>query len=498
MDKDKINDIILDENTKKNLVVDVTPFFERPILKAIKLNQKNLFSDLYLELQEKIDLSKKQFLKISSLKDDITKDIFKKIKPKLSISKIIWKGPRMLAYTVNAIEPLWEVQRNTIDVRQLETIASEKTYPDLYRLPLLPKQKIKKFYKDNNEAIKKLYEEHNEDIKKWLSKWAKILIISGVTLTTLAFLIVWYKNYMQAEVTKAYTWLYALKWNKDPQSFKENARKLRSKFRILNLLFLPTKILWDNFIYSNSKIATAASAISGWEKISNIVFIAWSVWSDFENEIKDIQKWKKSDDTESFTFLSRFKFTEFLKKESRNIDEINAWLKDSIKQYSKIWDLWNPSLNEKLSQTLEAMIKLQQVLEYTIKNKQIILKALWDSSPVRYLILNQNKDELRANWWFPWSVITLELYKWSILNYDKKDIYYYDWHNVSFREPSPEWINVISPFWWLRDSNYMPSIKDSFEKINFFYEKWGWWSIDTIIWINQWIIEDILKTDLSI
>ena len=39
----------------------------------------------------------------------------------------------------------------------------------------------------------------------------------------------------------------------------------------------------------------------------------------------------------------------------------------------------------------------------------------------------------------------------------------------------------------------MPSIKDSFEKINFFYEKWGWWSIDTIIWINQWIIEDVLK-----
>jgi hypothetical protein len=153
---DKINDIIEPTEGNKNIVVDLTQFFEKSILKAIKLNQQNLFSDIYLELKEKIDLSKKKILKIKLFSNDDFRDVSKIEVPKNPLTQMLSKKKkRYLANPIMLIEPLIYKIRNSLDIRVLEIIPAEKTYPDIYALPLLPKQKIKKFYKNNHETIKK-------------------------------------------------------------------------------------------------------------------------------------------------------------------------------------------------------------------------------------------------------------------------------------------------------------------------------------------------------
>lgn len=67
----------------------------------------------------------------------------------------------------------------------------------------------------------------------------------------------------------------------------------------------------------------------------------------------------------------------------------------------------------------------------------MLLSMLGDEEPVRYIILNQNRDEIRANGGFPGSIISLTLYKGNILDMRKDDIYYYDWNLYPYKEIPP-------------------------------------------------------------
>lgn len=69
---------------------------------------------------------------------------------------------------------------------------------------------------------------------------------------------------------------------------------------------------------------------------------------------------------------------------------------------------------------------------------------LGDTLPQRYLILNQNQDELRANGGFPGSVITFSLYKGNIQDFRKDDVYYYDWNLFPYKEVPPPGLALLS------------------------------------------------------
>lgn len=66
-----------------------------------------------------------------------------------------------------------------------------------------------------------------------------------------------------------------------------------------------------------------------------------------------------------------------------------------------------------------------------------ILTMLGHDEPQRYMILNQNRDEIRANGGFPGSVITFTLYKGNVLDYRTDDVYYYDWNLYPYKEVPP-------------------------------------------------------------
>ena len=53
------------------------------------------------------------------------------------------------------------------------------------------------------------------------------------------------------------------------------------------------------------------------------------------------------------------------------------------------------------------------------------------------MVLNQNRDEIRANGGFPGSVITFTIFHGNIEDYRTDDVYYYDWNLYPFKEIPP-------------------------------------------------------------
>ena len=121
------------------------------------------------------------------------------------------------------------------------------------------------------------------------------------------------------------------------------------------------------------------------------------------------------------------------------------------------------------------------------------MRMLGDQKPERYMILNQNQDELRANGGFPGSILSFELYKGRLQKFEKHDVYDYDWKLYPYKETPPSGLEGYSGNFGIRDANYYPDFRDSMKKIGFFVEKAGFDSVDTMIAINQGIIIDLLK-----
>lgn len=118
---------------------------------------------------------------------------------------------------------------------------------------------------------------------------------------------------------------------------------------------------------------------------------------------------------------------------------------------------------------------------------------LGDDNPARYVVFNQNRDEIRANGGFPGTVISFTLYKGNILDYRKDDVYYYDWNLYPYKEQPPPGLTLMTDTYGLRDVNYYPDFRDTVEKANNFIERSGDSTITTGIAIHQGLIEDILR-----
>ena len=104
---------------------------------------------------------------------------------------------------------------------------------------------------------------------------------------------------------------------------------------------------------------------------------------------------------------------------------------------------------------------------------------------MHYLVLNQNRDELRANGGFPGSAVEVTLYKGRLIKYEKQDIYFYDWHLFPYSSLPPPGIDQVTSSYGIRDANYDPDFRVSFETIANMFEKAGGGTLDGAIAINQ-------------
>ena len=120
------------------------------------------------------------------------------------------------------------------------------------------------------------------------------------------------------------------------------------------------------------------------------------------------------------------------------------------------------------------------------------LIMLGDKVPHTYLVLFQNNHELRATGGFIGSYIIIDMNDGALTKMEAKDVYESDGQLTAVVE-SPLGIDQVSDRWFMRDANYSPDFPTSAEQIMWFLEHSQGPSADTVIAIDQTVIERLLE-----
>lgn len=188
-------------------------------------------------------------------------------------------------------------------------------------------------------------------------------------------------------------------------------------------------------------------------------------------------------------------FTQLFMNISDEIEDIKTSLETSLYHYKSITWLPNSTLELKRQGNIVKIEKLLAYLDALSNNNEGFLELLWHNERKRYLVVFQNADEIRPTGGFMGSMWLLEVFRWQIQLFQKKDVYAIEWDlkkSEYERLPAPKWINELTDTFWLRDANYYANIKDSSDAIKFFTDKAGI-QIDGIIYINQNILLRLLE-----
>lgn len=286
------------------------------------------------------------------------------------------------------------------------------------------------------------------------------------------------KSIIENRINSWYNKLISIKNNSwDINLVKKNINDAKLDFVIWNILFKPFLLI------PNNNIQNWYNILLWWKNLTSLLDEWIQTYFVTKNFI-DSKNW-----------LDNIQLTNLLENLRPDFSKITVSLYNTIVAYEKIWELNDLNLNNKLLYAKTKLKESYKFLDIINRDFDVFLNLLWNSWERKYLILFQNNDEIRATWWFMWSLATVTIKNGKVTDFANDDIYAYEWEiNKVYpdKNPAPEWLNKITDTFWLRDSNYFIDFESSSKSINFFLNKINK-NIDGIIYINQNTILDFLK-----
>ncbi len=362
---------------------------------------------------------------------------------------------------------------NSLDVRSPVARSSAAKSPDLRRpAPSLPGL-VRKAARSTCAAAPKLVAR---------AAW------SAAALGVLVLCMLWAKNVAESDVASAYSRLAAAASGNSAEGFAKAAEGARFSFRRASLLLLPARLAADNPLWSHPSVALADRLVRGGLRTSDAL-------SEFAGIARRAQRDSSAAGWKSVAW------TEFLAREKPALDRAFNLLSDAESAYAAVDASALPGGADAAAKFASFRTKLAGATRwggFLSDNWKPLMDALGDSYPVKYLVLNQNRDELRPGGGFPGSVAVADLYRGKLVNLDFKDVYWFDWRLYPYKEKAPAGLDLMrnpdgTPAnFGLRDANYYPSFLESARKADFFFQKAGQGSLDGVVGINQGLFEDML------
>ncbi len=140
----------------------------------------------------------------------------------------------------------------------------------------------------------------------------------------------------------------------------------------------------------------------------------------------------------------------------------------------------------------ESLKETSEFLNKTSKHFPAILKLLGDRYPHRFLVLLQNNNEIRPSGGFIGSYAIVDINDGYIEKLEVHDSYDLDGAYGMIIEP-PEDLKSFISNWRFRDSNYSYDFELSAQKARWFLQKEGGPGVDTVIGINQGLLQPLLE-----
>ncbi len=457
----KEDEINLETNQENNILEN--PFLinhEKSVVSSQEINStQNILENqmpLFLEKEDNSTLKKTQ--KINMALDFKTKHNW-------------WKFALDKSFTFPTIESLqtW-FTRKKINKKWIS-----KSINNFLKSYYSAKRKQNKTLFKTKKVSKNIFQKLHFRIKNMRKRHKIPLVLAGF-IFLLAFSILTLFNSLQSSLKDViYIKNMYDTWKLDFQKLSNYTLETNKNLIISDFLLTPV------YLVDNKYVDTLKNTVKWWKYLFSFAWDILKIYKSFEY-IKE-SKW-----------IENIMFSQFLNNIDWDLDFEEMWykLKKSIYYFNQITFFPSDDLKEIFNKNIPKLSIVSNLWEEFLKDKDIILDILWDNKKKTYAIMFQNQDEIRPMWGFMWSAAIIELYKWKVEKFEKKDIYALEWGMKPFTEIAPEWINKLTPTLWLRDSNYYISAKESSKEIKRFLEKINY-EIDWVIFINQNILLDFLE-----
>lgn len=400
---------------EEDRTIDLGEFF--PISKAFAIshNKARVFSDMRSGQAKTLNFAKKRTLSLEKPKFKYH-DILAKSRQSSGVLGY-FKGASLLRINpVSLIAPLGELPENTLDVRTLEIIPVTQ-HADIYELPLSFSGRVRRFRRKHRKMI----------LRTGIGLAGISIVFIGAVISGAML--------AKTELEAGYKSLESLTKVKTFTEFQARSDEAGGHFRLAKPLLFMLGSLFDTPLYSSDQIRSAKALGDGGESITEAI-------SRIQNIFAEVGKQGhigSFDDIEQiFSSGSQVKITDILREHKSDISAIEKSLGEAVAAYSQVGNLGDDAMQQKFTQAVEMIFFAKEAISLYESHQDALLTTLGDERPMRYLVLNQNRDELRASGGFPGSAIFIELYKGRISKYEKRDIYYYDWHLFPFAEAAPE------------------------------------------------------------
>lgn len=464
-------DIIYGEGSE----LDISGYFPLAETHAVENNRHDGFIDDMWVQYDPIDFSLPKEVRIDKFR---TLDILDLVSQEVIDAKYLWRNASGSVierpHRINLVHPLY-VPYGAIDIRMMQKIPRERKYPDLFtrKLPygLIARRQVKE--------TKNLWKKHR---KRIFVGMASILALSVPMLA-----------YVGYAVSHGYDTLEKIASSRDPNEIRSLVRSARGDFERSSFLFSPFG--WIPV----SQIDSVKRATNGGLSLTRgLDAVAQTLPETLSSSGIIVKKWDANPlsyrapakDISPLESIGIQNPTDWIRKNKSTLVSANTELKNAWLLYAGVTPTGDRTL--KMQKMWKVFTRVSSIFDIVLNHETDILKMLGDVNPQRYIVFNQNRDEIRANGGFPGSIITFTLYKGNILDYRTDDVYYYDWNLFPYKEIPPPGIALLTDNYGLRDVNYYPDFRDTLAKTNSFIERSGDASVTTGLAIHQWLIEDIL------
>jgi Protein of unknown function (DUF4012) len=376
--------------------------------------------------------------------------------------------------TIILIEPI-SLPYGVLDIRTSEPIQSDTKYADLYtrRLPY-------------GLMLRRI----TQQIRSSIVLHRKTILATVITIGVIVFPLLWYIKF---SLESGYMLLRAIPQASSLEMVRSDIHQARGYFERANFLFFPFSWI------PHETIQLADHATRGGLALSRALDEAVGVIPTASGSSSRIDR--STDIGPTYRAAAR----DYFFGEPYGIDTPTDWLEEHHESITRSIDLltsagyiyqsieWDGEYEKKMRSIGGWLLRLTRALGFYDAHRAQVLSLFGHEEPERYVIFNQNRDEIRANGGFPGSILSLTFYKGNILDYRKDDVYYYDWNLYPYKEIPPPGIALLTENFWLRDVNYYPDFRDTLEKANEFIERSGDSTITSGIAIHQGILEEMLK-----
>lgn len=370
--------------------------------------------------------------------------------------------------------PLW-----SLDIRKGNVIVSDKKYSDLFprKLPLALSVS-KKFQKFSKNSFS-FFTDHKKGI---------LMTMATIFLTVLPIIF-----FIKFSIENGIETIASLKNSQNLSDFKSRVHSAKTDFDRAHFLFLPFSwIPIDSVDMINRATSSASDVLSSADALVSTLPENKNNFSLKVVENKEESQFRKNSKDIFVGENSGLSLpSEWIASQNDKISDLFSSIEAAWRHISEVRG--NSKYALKMREAGKIISEISPVFDIYKNNSEKILTMLGNSDPERYIIFNQNRDEIRANGGFPGSIITFTLYKGNVLDYRTDDVYYYDWNLYPHVETPPPGIALLSNNYGLRDVNYYPDFRDTLMKANSFVERSGDSTLTTAIAIHQGLIEDILS-----